>query len=79
MEIDNKQVQMTDEKQIYLRSSSVPSNIRNGLENSKNASVFLSGHDSYSFVNTAAGNITGGLIFNLTIKQRFKSPKFVIL
>jgi len=62
MEIDNKQVQMTDEKQIYLRSSSVPSNIRNGLENSKNASVFLSGHDSYNFVNTAAGNIAGGLI-----------------
>ena len=79
MEIANKQAQMTDEKQIYLHSDFVPLNIWNRLENSKNASVFLSEHDSYSFVSTAAGNITGGLIFNLTIKQRFKSPKFVIL
>ena len=79
MEIANKQAQMTDEKQIYLRSDFVPLIIWNRLENSKNASVFLSGHDSYSFVNTAAGNITGGLIFNLTIKQQFDLPKFVIL
>lgn len=62
MEIYNKQAQMTDEKRIYLRSDFVPLNIWNRLENSKNASVFLSEHDSYSFVSTAAGIIAGGLI-----------------